>query len=46
MKLKGLIDEDFVNYKDPSLFLIFPFCTFKCEKECGIGDRDRREDPE
>ena len=36
MKLKGLIDEDFVNYKKPSLFLIFPFCTFKCEKECGI----------
>lgn len=35
MKLKGLIDEDFANYKKPSMFLIFPSCTFKCEKECG-----------
>lgn len=36
MKIIDLIDEDFVNYKTPSLFLAFPFCTFKCEKECGI----------
>ena len=35
MKLKGLVDYDISNYKDPSLFLIFPFCTFKCDKECG-----------
>lgn len=35
MKLKCLIDEDFVNYKKPSLFLGFPSCTWKCEKECG-----------
>lgn len=36
MKLRGVIDEDFVNYKKPSMFLIFPYCgTFKCEKECG-----------
>ena len=35
MKLKGLIDYDVVNYKVPSMFLIFPFCTFKCDKECG-----------
>lgn len=35
MKLKGLIDEDFVNYKKTSMFLNFPSCTFKCEKECG-----------
>lgn len=33
MKLKGLVDEDFINYKTPSLFLIFPYCTFKCGKE-------------
>lgn len=36
MKLRGLIDEDFVNYKKASMFLIFPHCTWKCEKECGI----------
>lgn len=28
--LKGIIDEDFVNYKVPSMTLMFPKCTFKC----------------
>jgi len=36
MKIKGLIDEDFTNYKKPSMFISFPWCTFKCEKECGL----------
>lgn len=36
MKLKGIIDEDFVNYKKPSLFVAFPFCGFKCECDSGI----------
>ena len=36
MILKGLIDEDFANYKVPSMFLAFPSCTWKCEKECGV----------
>lgn len=35
MKLKGLNEYDIVNYKLPSMFLIFPYCTFKCDKECG-----------
>ena len=35
MIIKGLVDEDFVNYKLPSMFIIFPCCSFKCEKECG-----------
>lgn len=36
MKLKNLIDEDFVNYKKPSMVLGFPVCRdFKCDKECG-----------
>ncbi len=35
MKIKGIIDEDFVNYKKPSMVLQFPNCSFKCEKECG-----------
>lgn len=35
MKLLNLIDEDFVNFKIPSMYLAFPYCNFKCEKECG-----------
>ena len=33
MILKGIIDEDFVNYKVPSMTLMFPFCDFKCEAD-------------
>lgn len=36
MIIKGITDEDFVNYHLPSMFIAFPRCTFKCEKECGI----------
>ena len=32
MKLKGIIDYDLVNYKDPVLTLEFPYCDFKCDK--------------
>lgn len=35
MIIKGLIDEDFCQYKLPSMFIIFPYCTFKCDKENG-----------
>lgn len=35
MMVKQIIDEDFVNYKKPSMFIAFPSCTWKCEKECG-----------
>lgn len=35
MIIKQLIDEDFTNYKKPSMFIGFPNCSFKCEKECG-----------
>lgn len=35
MIIKELRDEDFVNYRKPSMFIGFPSCTFKCEKECG-----------
>lgn len=34
MKIKGLIDEDFVNYKLPSMYVVFPYCTFKCGQWC------------
>lgn len=32
MKLKGIIDCDFTNYKEPVLTLEFPHCDFKCDK--------------
>lgn len=30
MLIKGLISEDLVNYKKPSMTIMFPHCTFKC----------------
>ena len=35
IKIKGLVDEDFIQYKKPSMFVIFPYCTFKCDTEAG-----------
>ena len=35
MLLKGIIDEDFLNYKKPSMYIATPKCSFKCDKECG-----------
>ena len=35
MKLKGINDEDFINYKLPSMFLITSYCDFKCDRESG-----------
>lgn len=32
MKLKGIIDCDFTNYKEPVMTLEFPTCDFKCDK--------------
>ena len=37
MRIKGLVDEDFTNYKKPSMFIIFSSCTFKCDKEAGCS---------
>lgn len=36
MIIKELRDEDFVNYKKPSMFIAFPSCSWKCERECGM----------
>lgn len=36
MLVKNIIDEDFVNYKKPSMFIGMPNCSFKCDKECGM----------
>ena len=32
MKLKGIIDYDIINYKEPVMTLEFPYCDFKCDK--------------
>jgi len=36
MTTTGITDEDFVNYRIPSMFISAASCTFKCEKESGI----------
>ena len=37
MKIKGLKEVDYINYKKPSMFIIFPNCSFKCDKENGCS---------
>ena len=35
--IKDIIDEDFINYKKPSMFIATSKCSFKCEKEdCNV----------
>lgn len=36
MIVKEIRDEDFTNYKKPSMFIGFPSCSWKCEKDCGM----------
>ena len=35
MILKDVVFEDFVNFSSPAMYLIFPKCSFKCDRECG-----------
>jgi hypothetical protein len=35
MEVRGVTDYDIVNYKEPAFFIAFPYCSFKCDKECG-----------
>ena len=37
MLIKNLVDEDFINYSKPSMFILFNKCTFKCDKEAGCA---------
>lgn len=39
MRVKGIIEEDFANYKVPSMFINTCFCDFKCctELDMDIG---------
>jgi len=36
MWVKTVQDEDFVNYKKPSMFISTIKCSFKCDRECGM----------
>lgn len=38
MKIKGLIDECFNDYKKPAMYIAFPTCSFKCDRlnECEV----------
>ena len=36
IEVKGIIWEDMVNYKKISTTLMFPKCSFKCDKENGV----------
>ena len=36
IEVKGIIFEDFVNYKKPCMTLMMPKCSFKCDKENGV----------
>lgn len=35
MKIKGITDECFSDYKVPALYIAFPNCSFKCDRENG-----------
>jgi hypothetical protein len=35
MIIKGLQDEVFNDYKKPAMQIVFPHCSFKCDKENG-----------
>ena len=35
MYVRGVVDEDFVNYKKPSMFISCRSCSFKCDAESG-----------
>ena len=37
MLIKGVVDEDFVNYKKPSMYICTNTCSFKCDKESGTS---------
>lgn len=37
MRIKGILDEDFINYKLPSMYICSCVCDFKCDRESG-GD--------
>ena len=45
IRLRAVVDEDFLNYKEPSMFLITCFCDFKCCHEAGIPESVCQNEP-
>ena len=45
IRLRAVVDEDFLNYKVPSMYLITCFCDFKCCKEAGIPESVCQNEP-
>ena len=45
IRLKGVVMEDFCNYKKPSMFLITCFCNWKCCKELGLDKSTCQNSP-
>ena len=35
MQIIGISENDLINYKDIAMYIAFPYCTFKCNKELG-----------
>ena len=35
MRVKGIVDEDFINFKKAAMYIAFPKCDFKCDRENG-----------
>ena len=38
MKTRGIVDEDFINYKKPAMFISATSCTFKCCHDANIPE--------
>lgn len=36
MRIKSIVEEDFIQYKKPSMFIITSFCNWKCCKELNL----------
>ena len=45
MKVKDIIDEDFTNYKAPSMFIATCYCNWKCCREQGISESICQNNP-
>lgn len=43
--LRGVVAEDFCNYKLPSMFLITSYCDFKCCHEDGFAESVCQNEP-
>ena len=39
IRLRGVVMEDFVNYRLPSMFLISSFCDWKCCHDGGFSEK-------